>query len=99
VTAMLRITVQDGPDQVRLKLEGNLVGPWVAELEEAWRAARRQLAGRSVFLDVTAVGYVDDAGKYLLALLRGSGTHVMASGTAMTDLVQTITNDWPLREE
>jgi len=93
---MLRITEQHGPDQIRLKLEGNLAGPWVAELEEAWRAARRDLAGRAVALDVTAVGYVDEAGKYLLALLRGSGTRVMASGTAMTDLVQTITNDWPL---
>ena len=96
---MLRITVQDGHDQIRLKLEGKLAGPWVAELEEAWRAARRELAGRSVALDVTAVRYVDDAGKYLLALLRGSGTRVIASGTAMTELVQTIANDWPLSRE
>jgi hypothetical protein len=71
----------------------------VAELEEAWRAAQRELAGRSVALDVTAVGYVDEAGQYLLALLRGCGTRVMASGMAMTDLVQTIANDWPLGRE
>ena len=96
---MLRITVQDGRNQIGSKLDGNLAGPWVAELEETWRAVRRELAGRLLSLDVTAVGYVDEAGKYLLALLRGSGTRVMASGTAMTNLVQTIVNDWLLRRE
>ncbi len=96
---MLRITVQDGPDEVTLKLEGNLVGPWVAELEDAWRAAQPALAGRSLSLDVTEVGYIDSAGKYLLALLRRSGAHVMASGTLMTEFVQTIAEDWPLSEE
>jgi anti-anti-sigma regulatory factor len=95
---MLRITVQDGPDQVRVKLQGNLVGPWVAELEDAWRIAQPARAGRSVSLDLTAVGYVDSTGKYLLALLRCRGAHVMACGTVMTDLVRTIAEDWPLRE-
>jgi MFS family permease len=78
---------------------GNLAGPWVAELEETWRAVQRELAGRLVSLDVTAVGYVDEVGKYLLALLRGSGSRVMASGTAMTDLVRRIENDWPVSRE
>ncbi len=96
---MLRITVHEEPDQVRLKLEGNLAGPWVAELEDAWRAAQPGLAGRSLSVDVAAVGYVDSAGKYLLALLRRSGAHVMASGTVMTELVRTIAEDWPLREK
>ena len=96
---MLRITVQDGRNQIGLQLEGNLAGPWVAELEETWRAVRRELAGRLVSLDVTAVGYVDEVGKYLLALLRGSGTRVMASGTAMTDLVRRIENDWTVSRE
>ena len=30
---MPRITVHDGSDHVRSKLEGNLTGTWVAELE------------------------------------------------------------------
>jgi ABC-type transporter Mla MlaB component len=96
---MLKITVHAAADNVRLELEGNLVGPWVAELEEAWRAAQPTLAGRSLSLDVTAVGHVDSAGKYLLALLRGSGAELLASGMVMTDLVRTIADDWPLRAE
>ena len=96
---MLRITVQDEPDQVRLKLEGNLAGLWVAEVEDAWRAAQPALAGRSVSLDVTAVECVDSAGKYLLALLRQRGVHVMASGMVMTEILRTISDDWPCSEK
>ena len=40
---MLRITVQDEPDQVTLKLEGNLDGIWVTELEDSWRTAQLKI--------------------------------------------------------
>ena len=32
---MLRITVEPELDRIRLKLEGDLSGPWVAEVEES----------------------------------------------------------------
>ncbi len=96
---MLRIVSGDGPGQVTLKLEGSLAGPWVAELEHAWRAARPGLNGRSLCVDLTAVDYVDEAGKYLLALLSQTGAHLTAAGTAMTELVHRIAEDWPLREK
>jgi ABC-type transporter Mla MlaB component len=95
---MLRITVQDEPDQVTLKLEGNLGGIWVAELEDSWRAVNSTLAGRSLLLDLTAVDRVDSAGNYLLALLRRSGAQLIASGTAMSELVRSIARDWPLNK-
>ncbi len=95
---MLRITVQDEPDQVTLKLEGNLGGIWVTELEDSWRTVNSTLAGRSLFLDLTAVDRVDSAGNYLLALLRRSGAQLIASGTAMNELVRSIARDWPLNE-
>ncbi len=37
---MLKITVQHSPSEVRLKLEGNLAGAWVTELEDCWRSIR-----------------------------------------------------------
>ena len=91
---MLRITVRDEPDHVGLKLEGNLTGTWVAELEDSWRATRRTLAGRALRLDLTAVQRVDRAGTYLLALLRRNGVQLIASGTVMTELVHSIAADW-----
>lgn len=96
---MLRITVQHSPSQVRLELEGNLAGAWVSELEDCWRSANMILDDRSLCVDLSAVGQVDRAGKYLLALLRRNGAQLMASGAAMKELVRTLAGDWPLAEE
>ena len=94
---MLRITVQDTPNEVSLKLEGSLVGAWVAELEATWRASNSKLAGRLIRVDLTGVDRVDPAGKYLLALLRERGTEPVASGkvTQTEDIIE----GWLLREE
>jgi ABC-type transporter Mla MlaB component len=94
---MLRITVQDTPNEVTLKFEGSLAGAWVAELEEAWRASKSALAGRVLRVDLTGVDRVDPAGKYLLVLLRERGTELVASGKVT--LTEDIIEGWPLREE
>lgn len=96
---MLKITVQHGPREVRLKLEGNLTGAWVTELEDCWRSTHSSLAGRSLCVDLVAVEQVDRAGRYLLALMRRNGARLIASGAVMTELVRTISGDWPLAEE
>jgi len=96
---MLRITVQGSPTLVRLKLEGNLAGAWVTELEECWRSANSSLDGRSLSLDLSAVEQVDRAGRYLLALMRHSGAQLIASGPVMTELVRSLAGNWPLTEE
>jgi anti-anti-sigma regulatory factor len=95
---MLRITVTPESALIRLKLEGDLAGTWVTELEESWRAAHSIRGDRRIYLDLTAVEHVDRAGMYLLALLRCSGAHLIASGTLMTELVRAIAGDWPVRE-
>ena len=95
---MLRITVTPESDRICLKLEGDLAGTWVTELEESWRAAHAIRGDRRLYLDLTAVEHVDRAGTYLLALLRCSGAHLIASGTLMTELVRTIAGDWPVKE-
>ena len=94
---MLRITVQDTPNEVTLKLEGSLAGAWVAELEEAWRDSNSKLAGRVIRVDLTDVDRVDPAGKYLLALLRDQGTGLVASGKVTQ--IEEIIEGWTLREE
>jgi ABC-type transporter Mla MlaB component len=96
--AMLRITVQHSPSQVRLKLEGDLAGAWVTELEDCWRSARSSLDGRSLCVDLSAVERVDRAGEYLLALLHRNGAELAASGAVMTELVRTLAGGWPLTE-
>src|SRR5271156_4081443 len=98
-STMLRITLQDTPKQVTLKLEGNLTGSWVMELEESWRAACSNAGGRPLCVDLTSVDNVDNAGKYLLALLHDRRVELIASGLVMTDLVTSIDEEWCRRRK
>ena len=52
---MLKISTQDEPHQVKLKLEGSLVGSWVNELEDSWRAVNSTLAGRTLCVHLNGV--------------------------------------------
>jgi anti-anti-sigma regulatory factor len=93
---MLRITVQDLADRLRLQLEGRLSGAWVPELEDCWRTSAPILKDRELWVDLTGVDCVDAAGKYLLALMHKSGVRFIASGCMMAALVQEITGNWPV---
>lgn len=92
---MLRISAEDGPQRVTLRLEGRLTGIWVKELEDAWREVESTRKGRALFLDCSAVEHVDQAGEYLLALAAWRGVQLIASGIAMRELCRKITAGWP----
>ena len=88
---MLRITVLDKSELLTFRLEGKLKGPWVGELAACWEstlAARRQLALR---FDLTAVTYVDAAGKAFLAARHAEGAELIASCCLMRAVVAEIT--------
>jgi ABC-type transporter Mla MlaB component len=74
---MLRIDTTETDDGTLLRLEGRVIGPWVAELR---RAADDVLARRRrLTLDLTSVSYVDASG---VALLRQLGRrHVAFANT------------------
>jgi hypothetical protein len=93
---MLKITVRNSADRLRLELEGKLSGAWVTELEDCWRTLAPILGGRELWVDLAGVDSVDAAGKYLLALMHKSGTRFVASGCMMAALVQEITGNWPV---
>lgn len=92
---MLKITVQAEIDEILMKLEGDLAGTWVADLEECWRATRDSFGGKPACLDLTGVTRVDDAGRYLLALIRGAGARMVSAGVEMRALLESIDQDWP----
>jgi len=92
---MLKITVEPMVHDVWLKLEGDLAGPWVHDLEESWRTAFASLLGRSICLELTGVGRVDDAGRYLLALIAKAGARLVSRGVETRDLIDSIAEDWP----
>ena len=92
---MLKISIQDEPNLVTMKLEGSLAGTWVIELEDSWRAVSPKLADRQLRLHLAEVQRVDTAGRYLLALLRDRGVRLTAEGVVMLEVVRTIAQDWP----
>jgi len=50
-----------------MKLEGKMVGPWVAECRQTWTGLVSSLSARKLALDLCGVTFVDEQG---LALLR-----------------------------
>jgi anti-anti-sigma regulatory factor len=70
---MLRITIHDKKHAVVLLLEGELIGPWVQEVEQCWRKVFASLGDRSVHVDLSAVSFVDAAGGALLHRMHEAG--------------------------
>jgi hypothetical protein len=88
---MCRITTRTSVDELVIKLEGSLVGPWVLELEACWRDAVPKLGGRRMRIDLTAVWHVDDAGRELMTFMYRGGASFVASGCVMPEVLREIT--------
>jgi hypothetical protein len=73
-----------------LQLEGKLVGPWVQELADCWQPALSGRPPAEIHLDLTAVTFVDAAGKELLAKLHAQGAKLLAAGCLMKAVVAEI---------
>lgn len=66
---MLKISVVDGPCRRRLILEGKLIAPWAAELTSACEAARADLHGRQLIVDLTSLTAISPEGECALLQL------------------------------
>ena len=72
---MLRITVEHGTGQLEsLRLEGRIVGPWVAELTRRCEAIR--YAGRELELEMSGVSFLDREAVRLVRSLIEQGVDV-----------------------
>ena len=91
--AMLRVTVEEAPAEVRLHFEGRLAGPWVREVEQCWKAAQPSIAGKAVTVDLRSVDFVDAAGKRLLAAMHRQGARLIATGAMTNHLVSRISRE------
>lgn len=84
---MLRITqIQSAPDEVRLILEGRLLGPWVEELQAAVMTARSS-AG-SMCLDLSGVHFVDAEGLTLVRRLLEQGVGLRDASPFVQELLK-----------
>ena len=63
---MLRITVQQDPRAVTIKLEGKVAGSWVEEVHRAWRSLQPSWGLKKFSLDLRGVSFVDSEGRRLM---------------------------------
>jgi anti-anti-sigma regulatory factor len=83
---VLKVTrVSRGVPALTVKLEGQLLGPWVPAVRDACRARGRR-SGR-LLLDLTAVTYADAAGAQLLRDLVGEGVEIAACSGFVGELL------------
>jgi ABC-type transporter Mla MlaB component len=67
-----------------MKLEGRLIGPWVAECRRAWLDLNESLMTKKLTLDLCGVTFADDSGVALLHDIH-SATHAeMLTGSPLT---------------
>ncbi len=92
---MLKITIAKNPRCTTLRVEGRLAGPWVDELERAWRSVNADPAEGRVSVDLTDVTFVGEEGKMLLETMYGEGAKLKACGCVTRRLVEEIERTLP----
>ncbi len=87
---MLKITLEQNSRSTTLRVEGRLAGPWVHELEQAWRTASPEAADGRVAVDLTDVTFVGEEGKALLETMHAQGARLKATGCVTKRLIAEI---------
>ncbi len=86
---MLKVTRESQAGTVVIQVEGRLAGPWVEELERCWRSADTHQPP-TVRVDLTAVSFIDEAGKDLLRTMYREHVELVAKGCFNSCLIQGI---------
>ena len=85
---MIRITAHNEASTIRLYLEGKLAGDSVDELERCWQESDANRG--SVSIDLTAVSFIDNRGKQLLAKMFAKGTRLLSKGLMAKCFIEEI---------
>lgn len=87
---MLRITTNQDPRNLTLRLEGRLEGPWVEVLTESWRGAVATSPERRRIVDLNGVTFIDRLGKARLAQIYAQGAEFIANDLMTKAIVAEI---------
>lgn len=77
---MFKISIIENNGQRRLVLEGQLVTPWTAEVESAWRNAAEHLEGRRLVVDLANITLISRDGENTLLKLMSDGAKFSCAG-------------------
>src|SRR5215470_2301720 len=82
---MLRITVDEGPRAVTIKLEGKVVGSWVGEFDRTWHSLEHVWGSKRFSLDLRDVSFVDAEGRQLMhEIYRRTGAAFLTNSPLTT---------------
>jgi anti-anti-sigma regulatory factor len=81
---LLKITIDESPSDVTLRLEGRVAGPWVFEFRRAWQSVSGRLGTRSLVVDLGGVTHVDAAGRESLTEVHEQTGARFLADTPMT---------------
>jgi hypothetical protein len=87
---MLKISTIDGANQRRLVLEGKLVGPWAAELRSAFNAARAEVDGGNVVIDMKQLTAISQEGENVLLELIQRGAKFRCVGVFSKQVLKQV---------
>jgi anti-anti-sigma regulatory factor len=84
---MLRITLAESENEVKWILDGQLAGPFVAELKSSWLAASG--VHKSV-IDLTNVTFIDESGARVLCAMGNAGVKFISRGVDTNQLLEDL---------
>ena len=87
---MLKTFVIENCTERRLVLEGKVIAPWVAELRTAVQAARVDLAGRQLVIDLANVPVISQEGENVLLGLMNGGANFRCRSLLTRGVVQQL---------
>ena len=62
----MRISTQENPKGLILKIEGRVIGEWAAELERFWDLFHPLIGSKQLWLDICGVLFLDHRAKQIL---------------------------------
>jgi hypothetical protein len=90
---VLKITITDLSDEQTWSLQGDLVGPWAAELKSRWREARHVGDTRRRIIELIEVTSIDRDGEAVLTEIMSQGAEFIASDVYTKHLLRNLRSE------
>jgi anti-anti-sigma regulatory factor len=87
---MLRISVHNESQTLTFQLEGRLTAAWLEELAECWHRELSNAGAPNIRVDLTALTFVDGAGKKYLQSLHRQGARFVTADCETQSIVDEI---------
>jgi hypothetical protein len=88
---MLKISLIDSARQRRVIVEGKLIAPWAAELRNACEAARAELLGRDLVIEMKHLTTISQEGENVIVELINAGFKFRCRGVFTRHVLKQLT--------